>query len=121
MNWPPTPFELEEAEIQAHIWEIPPDHAAVLLAVRHPTWHPYVNEIATDAGLSYDITRSCLRNLKYKQLVRLVTMTREDYLGYYGCCYDVTSMGRVVADRLERMGHPWPNGDRRPRYKPSSV
>lgn len=118
MPWPPTPYEQEEAEIQAHISEIPDDHAAVLLAVHHPTLYPNVNEIATDAGLPYDITRSCLRNLKYKQLVRLVTMTREDYYGYYGCCYDVTSIGRVVADRLERMGHPWPNGDHRRRYRP---
>ena len=118
MNWPPTPFEREEAEIQAHIWEIPDDRATVLLAVRHPSFHPYVNEIAQDARLSYDITRSCLRNLKYKQLVRLVTMTREDYDGYYGSMYDVTSMGRVVADRLERMGHPWPHGDRHKRFRP---
>lgn len=118
MNWPPTPYEKEEAEIQAHIWEIPDDHAAVLLAVRHPLTTPYVNHIAEDAGLSFEITRSCLRNLKYKQLIRLYSYLSEDHDGYFGSYYDVTSMGRVVADRLERMGHPWPHGDRHKRFRP---
>lgn len=110
LNWPPTSWELEQREIERHLAAIPDDHAAVLISVRHPSWTPYVNEIAKDANVTFDHARVCLRNLKYNGLVRLTTLIREDREGYFGSMYQVTSMGRVVADKLERMGHPWPNG-----------
>lgn len=103
-SWPYNRQELEEREINRIVAEIPDDHASVLIAVRHPSWTPYVNEIAKDANVTFDHARICLRNLKYQQLVYLSSLVREDREGYFGSMYQITSLGRVVADRLERMG-----------------
>jgi len=49
------------------------------------------------AELSYPITRSCLRNLKYQRICKIVTFTQEDEYGYYGCGYILTDLARLKA------------------------
>lgn len=104
VSWPYNSREREERELAKIVAEIPDDHASVLIAVLYPTTTPYVNHIAEDAGQTYEHTRICLRNLKYQQLVRISSYVQEDRLGYFGSFYMVTSLGRMVAHRLERMG-----------------
>lgn len=101
VKWPPFDQELYDLNVAREAARIPNDHVTVLRAISNGYDCPRVWEIAKDAHLPLDHTRSCLRNLREQGMASLTTFIKEDYQGYFGCGYIQTNFGRAVLRKLK--------------------